>query len=86
MPANDAILNPFASPVRTFQIPVQLLNFRYIPVRHQLNVVLVTSVVWTALLSAWYPPTKPDLDNDEEKEVVASGAAAADAGAATSTK
>jgi hypothetical protein len=34
-----------------------LLNFRYVPVRHQLNVVLVTSVVWTALLSAWYPPT-----------------------------
>jgi len=27
-----------------------------VPVRHQLNVVLLTSVVWTALLSAWYPP------------------------------
>jgi len=39
-----------------FWIPVQLLNFRFVPVRHQLNVVLVTSVVWTALLSAWYPP------------------------------
>eukprot|EP00979_Chaetoceros_neogracilis_P018198 scaffold10556_cov258-Chaetoceros_neogracile.AAC.43 len=33
-----------------FWIPVQLL------IRHQLNVVLLTSVVWTALLSAWYPP------------------------------
>lgn len=39
-----------------FWIPVQLLNFRFVPVRHQLNVVLLTSVVWTALLSAWYPP------------------------------
>jgi len=39
-----------------FWIPIQLLNFRFVPVRHQLNVVLLTSVVWTALLSAWYPP------------------------------
>ena len=39
-----------------FWIPVQLVNFQYVPVRHQLNVVLVTSIVWTALLSAWYPP------------------------------
>lgn len=40
----------------SFWIPVQLLNFQFVPVRHQLNVVLLTSVVWTALLSAWYPP------------------------------
>jgi protein Mpv17 len=46
-----------------FWIPVQLLNFRFVPVRHQLNVVLLTSVVWTALLSAWYPP-------EEENECV----------------
>ena len=39
-----------------FWIPVQLLNFQFVPVRHQLNVVLLTSIVWTALLSAWYPP------------------------------
>ena len=39
-----------------FWIPIQLLNFNFIPVRHQLNVVLLTSIVWTALLSAWYPP------------------------------
>ena len=39
-----------------FWIPVQLINFRFTPVQHQLNVVLLTSVVWTALLSAWYPP------------------------------
>ena len=39
-----------------FWIPIQLLNFQFVPVRHQLNVVLLTSVVWTALLSAWYPP------------------------------
>jgi hypothetical protein len=32
------------------------LNFRYVPVRHQLNVVLLTSIAWTALLSMWYPP------------------------------
>ena len=41
-----------------FWIPIQLLNFQFIPVRHQLNVVLLTSIVWTALLSAWYPPTE----------------------------
>ena len=29
-----------------FWIPVQLLNFNFVPVRHQLNVVLLTSVVW----------------------------------------
>ena len=39
-----------------FWIPIQLLNFQFVPVRHQLNVVLITSVVWTAMLSAWYPP------------------------------
>mmetsp|Transcript_33862 Transcript_33862/g.81446 ORF Transcript_33862/g.81446 Transcript_33862/m.81446 type:complete len:296 (-) Transcript_33862:154-1041(-) len=47
-----------------FWIPVQLLNFQFIPVRHQLNVVLVTSIVWTALLSAWYPPVE---DKDMKK-------------------
>ncbi|KAL3816162.1 hypothetical protein ACHAXA_001649, partial [Cyclostephanos tholiformis] len=47
-------------------IPVQLLNFRFVPVRHQLNVVLLTSVVWTALLSAWYPPKEKKV-GDEEK-------------------
>ena len=46
-----------------FWIPVQLVNFRFVPVRHQLNVVLLTSVVWTALLSAWYPPE----EEEEEK-------------------
>ena len=33
-----------------FWIPVQLINFNFVPVRHQLNVVLSVSVVWTALL------------------------------------
>lgn len=47
----------------SFWIPIQLLNFQFVPVRHQLNVVLMTSVVWTALLSAWYPP-------EAKKEVV----------------
>lgn len=49
-----------------FWIPVQLLNFRFVPVRHQLNVVLVTSVVWTALLSAWYPPEEEEKDGVDE--------------------
>jgi len=49
-----------------FWIPVQLLNFRFVPVRHQLNVVLVTSVVWTALLSAWYPPEEEERDGVDE--------------------
>ncbi|KAJ1460865.1 hypothetical protein M885DRAFT_508321 [Pelagophyceae sp. CCMP2097] len=38
-----------------FWIPVQLINFRFTPVRHQLNVVLATSVVWTAFLSFAFP-------------------------------
>jgi len=50
-----------------FWIPVQLLNFRFVPVRHQLNVVLLTSVVWTALLSAWYPPEEEGAVVVEEK-------------------
>jgi protein Mpv17 len=43
-----------------FWIPVQLLNFRFVPVRHQLNVVLITSIAWSALLSMWYPPEPTD--------------------------
>lgn len=50
-----------------FWIPIQLLNFRFIPVRHQLNVVLLTSIVWTALLSAWYPPS-PEDDNSKTQD------------------
>jgi protein Mpv17 len=46
-----------------FWIPIQLLNFKFVPVRHQLNVVLLTSIAWTALLSGWYPP-----ENGEEGE------------------
>lgn len=55
-----------------FWIPVQLVNFRFVPVRHQLNVVLLTSVVWTALLSAWYPPEEEETTEkkriEEEKQ------------------
>lgn len=62
-----------------FWIPVQLLNFRYVPVRHQLNVVLLTSIVWTALLSAWYPPEAPASDPvAEEKHEEIIGAASHD--------
>jgi len=51
-----------------FWIPIQLLNFRYVPIRHQLNVVLLTSIVWTALLSAWYPPQSTDAKTEEALE------------------
>lgn len=50
-----------------FWLPIQFLNFQFVPVRHQLNVVLLTSVVWTALLSAWYPP-EDDHQAEEEAE------------------
>jgi hypothetical protein len=53
-----------------FWIPVQLLNFQFVPVRHQLNVVLVTSIVWTALLSAWYPPVEEKVMEKIDAEVV----------------
>jgi protein Mpv17 len=58
-----------------FWIPIQLLNFRFVPVRHQLNVVLLTSIVWTALLSAWYPPAEEEtvekqVDGDDELKPV----------------
>jgi len=52
-----------------FWIPVQLLNFKFVPVRHQLNVVLGTSVVWTALLSAWYPPEEEEARSPKTIEV-----------------
>jgi len=49
-----------------FWLPIQFLNFQFVPVRHQLNVVLLTSVVWTALLSAWYPPEDDQQAEEEE--------------------
>ncbi|KAJ8613410.1 hypothetical protein CTAYLR_002269 [Chrysophaeum taylorii] len=45
-----------------FWIPVQYVNFKMVPVRHQLNVVLLTSVVWTAALSLAFPPEKRVAD------------------------
>jgi protein Mpv17 len=51
-----------------FWIPIQLINFQYTPVRHQLNVVLLTSVVWTALLSMWYPPIQSSTTKQDEPE------------------
>lgn len=53
---------------QAFWIPVQLLNFRFVPIRHQLNVVLCTSIVWTALLSMWYPPVKEEAPVETPKE------------------
>jgi protein Mpv17 len=52
-----------------FWIPIQMLNFKFVPVRHQLNVVLLTSVAWTALLSAWYPPEKDDAPGVGEEKM-----------------
>ncbi|KAL7535437.1 hypothetical protein ACHAXR_006494 [Thalassiosira sp. AJA248-18] len=52
----------------SFWIPIQLLNFQFVPVRHQLNVVLLTSVVWTALLSAWYPPGDKEAEEDDKSK------------------
>jgi protein Mpv17 len=51
-----------------FWIPVQLLNFRFVPVRHQLNVVLITSVAWTALLSVWYPPEEEGKEDVKKSD------------------
>ena len=39
-----------------FWIPAQLINFRFVPVRHQLNFVLVVSLFWTTFLSLAFPP------------------------------
>ncbi|GAX09788.1 hypothetical protein FisN_11Lh239 [Fistulifera solaris] len=52
----------------SFWIPIQLLNFQFTPVRHQLNVVLVTSIVWTALLSMWYPPKTGGSNTSESDD------------------
>ena len=54
-----------------FWIPAQLINFKYVPVRHQLNFVLVVSLAWTTFLSLAFPP-----------EAVAEKAPPADADAA----
>jgi len=59
-----------------FWIPVQLINFKFTPVRHQLNVVLVTSVVWTAFLSFAFPSPAESLTEAEEKPAAAATAAA----------
>jgi hypothetical protein len=34
-----------------------------------LNVVLLTSVVWTALLSMWYPPVTAGGDEEKKEEI-----------------
>lgn len=58
-----------------FWIPVQLINFKFVPVRHQLNVVLVVSILWTALLSAWYPPEKQQEESATNTSTVESASA-----------
>ena len=39
-----------------FWCPAQLTNFMYVPVRHQMNYVLVVSLFWTTFLSLAFPP------------------------------
>jgi len=51
-----------------FWIPVQLVNFKYVPVRHQLNFVLVVSLVWTSFLSLAFPPDLVVAEEGEEVE------------------
>jgi len=47
-----------------FWIPAQLINFKYTPVRHQLNFVLVVSLAWTTFLSLAFPPKAVAADDD----------------------
>ena len=37
-------------------VPAQVINFKYVPLRHQLNFVLVLSLAWTTFLSLAFPP------------------------------
>ncbi|KAJ1619557.1 hypothetical protein T492DRAFT_1084733 [Pavlovales sp. CCMP2436] len=51
-----------------FWIPVQLLNFKFVPLRHQLNLVLVVSLVWTTFLSISFPPPKVGITEEKKGE------------------
>ena len=51
-----------------FWIPAQLINFKYMPVRHQLNFVLVVSLFWTTFLSLAFPPEALDKPDDKEEK------------------
>ena len=59
-----------------FSYYIIIVNFQFIPVRHQLNVVLVTSIAWTALLSAWYPPVEEGAEGEKKEEEAAAAAKA----------
>ena len=37
-------------------VPAQWLNFKYVPVRHQLGYVLLLSISWTTFLALVFPP------------------------------
>ena len=51
-----------------FWIPAQLINFKYVPVRHQLNFVLVVSLAWTTFLSLAFPPEDTKALEEKPKE------------------
>ncbi len=53
----------------SFSLHVQIVNFKVIPVSHQLNFVLAVSLVWASFLS-WatgrkrHPPNEPHPPNE----------------------
>ena len=53
----------------------QLINFKFVPVRHQLNYVMSLSLVWTTFLSLAFPP--PKMGSEEGTAAALEGTAAA---------
>ena len=52
------------------------MNFKYVPVRHQLNFVLVVSLAWTSFLSIAFPPdltakAQNTADSEDQLSIVA---------------
>merc|ERR1740138_864348 len=55
-----------------FWIPAQLINFKYVPVRHQLNFVLVVSLAWTTFLSLAFPPPRVAASEEAGRHISSS--------------
>mmetsp|Transcript_8365 Transcript_8365/g.27403 ORF Transcript_8365/g.27403 Transcript_8365/m.27403 type:complete len:200 (+) Transcript_8365:38-637(+) len=51
-----------------FWIPVQYLNFKFVPVRHQLGVVLATSVAWCSFLSLTFNAKEETTTTTTQKD------------------
>ena len=58
-----------------FWVPAQIINFKFVPVRHQLNFVLALSYGWTTFLSLAFPPAK--LEKSKDKSAIGSSTEAA---------